>query len=166
MQDQDKMAFAKAMAALSRMFDQGEPPDSMKTDIYFKMLQHIEIDDFMAACRNLLARRTDRRFPLPADFLAALPRNSPDFAHMAWAKLRKHLSAHGSDTKIASDDPVLARTIENMGGLRSIGARSEAEISWTRREFLQIYQAFSEAGRLTAIAAPDSTPGLIGVLQG
>ncbi|MDI6798020.1 MAG: DUF6475 domain-containing protein [Desulfatibacillaceae bacterium] len=137
----------------------------MKTDIYFKMLQHIEIDDFLAACQNLLAKRTDRRFPLPADFLAALPKNSPDFAHRAWATLRRHIAAHGSDTKLAADDPVLARTIENMGGLRSIGARSESEISWTRREFLQTYQAFNEANRLPAIASPGLQPGHIGFSQ-
>jgi hypothetical protein len=148
------------------MFDQGEPPDKMKTDIYFKMLQHLEIDDFLSACQNLLARRTDRRFPLPADFLAALPKNSPDFAHRAWAKLRRHIAVHGSDTKIAADDPVLAQTVENMGGLRSIGARPESDISWTRREFLQIYQSFNEAGRLPAIAASDLQSGQIGLSQG
>lgn len=155
----DKQLFGIAMGIMAEAF-QKRPSDTM-TEIYWKILQDMIIEDFERASLSIInTRKITGTFPLVAEIREAANTLMPldTRAALAWDKFIYALRHHHPYDSVAFDDPIIAHIILVWGDWPSMGEWPENKTQWWRREFMMLYQAYAKSNTL-----PEAPPYLVGL---
>ena len=142
----NKKRFIDAMRALCATFEKDPSVDLLKAyAIGLKGLTADEVDQAVA-----LAIRGKRFFPRPAELLElvgraiASERTIQSVALEAFDHLAAALTHVGTYKSIEFDDPILAATVDHLGGWVYLGTLSESRFyEFTRPQFVRAYVSFS-----------------------
>lgn len=111
-------------------------------EAYWIALEELEESDFDRAVATCL--KGSRFMPTPAEIRDAAGENLAVRADAAWREVRPLISKDGGTLS----DPIAKLVVESLGGWRALGNRSEDENStWTRKEFLRLYEAYASSPR-------------------
>jgi hypothetical protein len=163
MKPEDAERFGIAMGIMGEAF-QKTPSDSL-AEIYFKLLQDLSIESFEQACLTLInTRKITGTFPLVAEIreaVAGAGQSLETRAALAWDVALKAMHDHGSYQSPSFADPIISRIIIAWGGWIEFGNWQAEETKWKRKEFIELYRAYSaQPGQP---APPDH---LIGIAEG
>ena len=150
----DKKRFAQVMAALGEVFDSGKDTSALKTEIYFKALAGMSIENIEKAATMIIQTRTVASFPKPAEMIEAIRGTTGDQSAKAWVLIDETMRKYGNYCSVNFGDPKLHRCIELMGGWEYLGKLEENEWKWKRKEFESLYASLPEN------QGPDYVPGI------
>lgn len=143
MTDKDKKAFAALMYPFSKIYDLGME-DKFIMQVWFEVLADHDINAITVAVQRYL-KSTDAGVykPKPADLLKMIEGTSVDKAFAAWTKVESAARRVGTYRTVAFDDPIIHRTIDDMGGWVRICQSREDELPFVAKEFQSRYKGWS-----------------------
>lgn len=133
----DGKQFRNVIVGMGRMY--GVELDKLVLDAYWLALKDWELDDFEAAARHLM--QTAKFMPRPADFRELQKAGRPT-AGEAWLEIR---AMARSSLTAEPDDPVAARALRAIGGLRAVGMCDFTKIEFMERRFAEHFESMQEA---------------------
>jgi hypothetical protein len=146
MRPDDKQRFGIAMGIMGEAF-QKKPSESM-TEIYWKILQDMTIEDFEGASLSIInTRKITGTFPLVAEIREAAQTSTEPLEiriAIGWDKLKYALHRHGHYDSVQFDDPIIHRIVDSWGGWMELDWETK-EDKWKRKEFVELYRAYSQA---------------------
>jgi hypothetical protein len=161
MKPENKKRFALAMGVMGQAF-QKVPSDPL-VEIYWKVLQDMSIETFEAATQRIINTRIiTGTFPLVAEIRDATKegKESRQLAALtAWDKLVYGIHNHAPYDSVIFDDPIIYHIVRAWGGWVDMGDWPEEETKWKRKEFIELYLAYS-GGNM-----PDPESHLIGLSE-
>jgi hypothetical protein len=130
--------FARIMAFLAEIFDDGKPPGKQKIEAYWRVLKKYPMDKIKIASDILIRKRTYRSFPLPADIIKYIPKDklSP---HSAWQEVVSCL-----ENGYCPSDPYISKVIDVLGGWSWLSLRTYDDLHWIEKRFLEHYESALE----------------------
>lgn len=134
-----KKQFVERMAVMGEIFDKELTQALM--NIYWEVVKNYDDQEVNAMFEHLLA--TCRFFPKPADMINALCGSVEDRAQDAWIMVDNAIRQIGTYRSIIFEDPIIAKTIETMGGWEAFGEILEKDWHWHQKEFVKIYKAMN-----------------------
>jgi hypothetical protein len=148
MESRDKQTFFEIMAGLSEIYDREISKASF--EIYWEALNAYPLDKVKKAVNHIVATHKFPGLPKPAEFIEFInpPEDLDARAEMAVNELLKHL-ASGGYFNFEFDDPVLAATINHLGGFHEVLCRfpkfadQEREQIFWLKDFKQIYKIYA-----------------------
>lgn len=145
MTPQDRVRFAKAMAALADYY--GKPLSDGAIGLYWQGLQAYDIAQVERAVR-LHVQNPDggQWMPKIADLVRALEGSGQDAAVLAWAKVLRAVGAVGMHQSLAFDDPSIHLAIDDLGGWPGLCQTPERELPFVARRFEATYRAYRQRG--------------------
>jgi len=135
----DKMKFAQVMAALGEVFDSSKETSALKTEIYFKALAALSIEEIEKAAVSIIQTRTVASFPKPAEIIQCVRGTEEQQGDRAWVLVDEAMRKYGNYNSLNFGDRRLHRCIEIMGGWEYLGLLDEKEWKWKRKEFGSLY---------------------------
>lgn len=129
--------FRNVIVGMGRMY--GQELDQLVLDAYWLALKDWALEDFEDAARHLM--QTAKFMPRPADFRELQKAGRPT-AGEAWLAIRA--MARSSLTS-EPDDPVAARALRAIGGLRAVGLCDYSRIEFMERRFAEHFETMQEA---------------------
>jgi hypothetical protein len=156
MNNKDLESFAKIMAVLAEVYDDGRPPSALKVETYFQVLKRYGIDQLKRAVDVMIKTRTFASFPKPAEIIQSIEGAVEDRASLAWADVYRTLQRVGTWQSVRFADPVIHSAIVAMGGWIKLGEMPEKEAPFVRREFENLYRIMANRGG----ECPDHLPGI------
>jgi hypothetical protein len=147
MKPQDDLRFAELMAGLGEAFDKS--PGNVKTDLYFRAMSDLTIQQIEKACVYIVNTRTiTGTFPLVAEIRDAVAQetggNLDDRALEAWAKLSWAMNYVYKGNSVAFDDPLVHHAIMLWaGGWPQVWQMDWTldQVVWRQKEFMASYKA-------------------------
>lgn len=159
MKKQDKIRFAKVMAVLSEIFDQGKEPSEFKIELYFQALIEFEIGSVERAATAIMKGRVYSSLPKPAEIIQEIRGTTQNQATMAWLSVLETIKHVGHYQSVKFSDPVIHNVIEAMGGwIRLAGEMITDEEKWKQKEFEKLYEVLAKNPR---DKNPEYLPGWI-----
>ena len=150
MLSQDKVRFAQCMAAMGEAFSQEASP--FKTEIYFKALSDLSIEDVERATWQVINSRGTATFPKVAEIREAIGGKLEDRAMIALTKVERALREVGAYNSIVFDDPIIHRAICSFdNGWIGVADMTMEEWTWARKDFIRLYNAFSNSGESRSV---------------
>ena len=137
MKSQDRKAFVEVVLGFAEL--KGKQLTAPALELYWRSLQHWELDDFKGAAEHLL--RTCEFMPLPKDFEDLRKAGRPT-AGEAWAEIRA-IARHSYTGE--PNDPIAARALRALGGMRAIAMCDSDKVHFLERRFVEHYEAMSDA---------------------
>ena len=148
MKKQDKTRFAKVMAVLAEIFDQGQEPSEFKIELYFQALAEYEIKVIERAAAAITKTRVYPAFPKPGEIIQEIQGTASNQATMAWLDVLSTVKRIGNYQSVKFSDPVIHGVIEAMGGwIRLAGEMTADEEKWKQKEFERLYEILSKYSR-------------------
>lgn len=139
MQPNDARRFRDLLRGMGRMY--GAEPDALTLDAYWIALKCWGLQDFEAACAQLM--QTAKFMPRPAEFTEL--RNAGDLtAGEAFAiamSVARHCSQHGSPS---ADEPRVDAAARACGGYFAMGQTETEKIGFLERRFSEHFESISE----------------------
>jgi hypothetical protein len=96
--------------------------------------------------------------PKIADVTRMLQGRTTDQAALAWSKVDSAVRRVGTYSDVVFDDPIIHRTISDMGGWIKLGAAEEKEWPFIARDFEGRYRGYKSRGEV-----PEYQPVMIGI---
>jgi hypothetical protein len=162
MEAKDKKRFVVGMAVMGECF-QKEPSETM-SDIYWKVLQNMDIKVFEDACLTLVnTRKITGTFPLVAEIRDAAGGGAGGMALKtitAWDKLMYAIQHHAPYDSVQFDDPVIYHIVRQLGGWTEMGDWPAEETKWKCKEFERLYEAYASSDTL-----PEPDGHLVGLTE-
>ena len=154
MEISERPEFVKAMESMSGTFRQEVTAPML--DGYWAALKHLPIRDFGVAVAECL--KSAKFMPVPAEILERCAGPIALRAAAAWGEVADWCWRGGHDLK----DPVANRVVALLGGWKVLGGESSKEFhTWTRKEFLRIYEELAgNRAAMDALEAGDADMGL------
>lgn len=158
MKKQDKARFAKVMAVLSEIFDQGKEPSEFKIELYFQALVDYEIGVIERAAAVVIKTRVYSALPKPGEIIQEIRGTVSNQATMAWLEVLETIKRVGHYQSVRFSDQVIHGVIESMGGwIRLAGEMTQDEEKWKQKEFEKLYEILAKNPRGKT---PEYLPGL------
>ena len=159
MEKSRKERFWAAMKALGETFDR-EITEG-KLDAYSFALKDLPIEEIEKGTLEVMRTRKTASFPKPGEIREASQGNIELEAIMAFEVVEKAIRKYGAYQSVVFDDPVISRTIANLGGWVKMCRTPIEEAKWIKKDFLRLYDAFSSRGveAVLLIGILDSTNG-------
>jgi len=158
----DQKRFATAMAIMGECFQ--KEPSKIMVDMYWKVLQDMDIKAFEDACLTLVnTRKITGTFPMVAEIREAAGGGAGAQALgavIAWDKLMYAIQTHGPYESVEFDDPKIFHVVRALGGWIEMGNWPEEETKWKRKEFERLYEVYSANKNL-----PDPEHHLVGLTE-
>ncbi len=159
MKKQDKTRFAKVMAVLSEIFDQGKEPSEFKIELYFQALADYEIGIIERAAAVVIKTRVYSALPKPGEIIQEIRGTVSNQATLAWLVVLETVKHVGHYQSVKFADPVIHGVIDAMGGwIRLAGDMTTDEEKWKQKEFEKLYEVLAKNPR---DKNPEYLPGLI-----
>jgi hypothetical protein len=152
----DRKAFLEVVIGFAEL--KGKQLAAAAMELYWRSLQHWDLDDFRAASEQLL--RSCEFMPTPKDFedLRKAGRPTPG---EAWAKVL-HYVRHGynhwdcgrptismdRDAPKKPDDLLIDRAVEAIGGYDAIAMSNTESTHFLERRFCEHYEAIQDANEI------------------
>ncbi|EQD34788.1 hypothetical protein B1A_18556, partial [mine drainage metagenome] len=84
--------------------------------------------------------------PKPADVSKMLRGSTKDAAVVAWGRVDRAMKTVGVYRSVVFDDPIIHRTIYDLGGWISLGNKTEKEWEFVGRDFQIAYRGYMNSG--------------------
>ena len=140
----DKKQFATLMMSLAEVFDSGETPTPVKTEIYFQALQMYDIGELTKAVSNMIQTRPFNSFPKPAEIIESIAGTKEENALLAWQKVDQAVKRVGPYESVKFNDPVIHGVVKFFGGWEKFCDGLAAELKWKQKDFEKIYVVLSK----------------------
>jgi hypothetical protein len=138
----DKPEFAEIVTGFAEL--KGKQLSKPALLLFWNSMQHWEMDEFREAANQLI--RTCDFMPTPKDFEDLRKAGRPT-AGEAWAQIR--LMARSSYTA-EPDDPVAARALQALGGLRAVAMCDSDKVHFLERRFAEHFVDLQDAEDIRA----------------
>lgn len=143
----DRKRFATCLLAASEIY--GKAISEAVTGVWWNALKSWDMDAIeQAFARHMQSPDVGQYMPKPADIIRMLVGTSADAAQVAWAKVNKGVRSVGTYSTVAFDDPLIHRTLQDMGGWIALGTRTDDEWPFIANEFRNRYQGYKTRGEL------------------
>lgn len=136
MEKQDWQRFTKLMIMAAEL-TAGKPLSQDAMGMMFKILQRFEFDRIYTAVMNTV--ESSGFMPKVADIVKFLEGTPEERSSVAWAKVLKALSTHGTYKSVQFDDPHIHYAIQRMGGWILLGQSDEEQMRFLTRDFDRYY---------------------------
>lgn len=133
----DRTIFLETVVGFAEL--KGKQLSAPALELFWHSMQHWNIDDFRQAANQLI--RSCEFMPTPKDF-ETLRRAGRPTAGEAWAEIRA--MARQSYTG-EPDDPVAARALQALGGLRSIAMCDSDKVHFLERRFCEHFESIQDS---------------------
>ena len=151
----DYKKFKDLIKTLADVFNKGQVPEPTTVEIYFNVLKDLQIDQVEAAVIGLLKDRVYTGFPLPAHIRGKVRVQGKPTAVEGWAKVMKCLE--GGPIPI---DPVITKTVANLGGYEKLGLTSYDQLVWVGKDFERLYDTLDERRDIHELPEPGEKKGV------
>jgi hypothetical protein len=94
--------------------------------------------------RHIANPDTGMFMPKIADIVKMLQGSSQDSAYAAWTRVDKAIRSVGTYATVIFDDPLIHRTISDMGGWIAIGSKKESDWPFVAKEFETRYRGMKQ----------------------
>ena len=132
------------VGALAEAFGQIAISDEL-LNIWEHALGDMSDEQIFQAYTHLIRTRQDRRFPVPADLIAALYGTYEDAAVLGWNTAFKAILSHpGRDLEF--EDPIIAETMRELGGVTFLSGLSHRDLLFQRKPFIGKYKILCKNG--------------------
>jgi hypothetical protein len=146
MNNNDTEQFAKLMATLAEVFDDGREPSAFKVEVYYQALKKFSIEQISQAVQTMIIGRVYPSFPKPAEIVEAIQGRQEHKATLAWVKVLETVRRVGNYQSVKFEDPVIHSVIEVMGGWIELGNMSVNDEKWKQKEFEKLYSVMESRG--------------------
>jgi hypothetical protein len=118
--------------------------DGLK-DLYWNGLVNYDFAAVQGAFSRYIANPDSGMFmPKIADIVKMLQGSSQDSAYAAWTKVDKAVRQIGTYSTVIFDDPLIHRTIADMGGWIALGSKKETDWPFIAKEFETRYRGMKQ----------------------
>lgn len=145
--------FAKGMTRMSEVF-QRQLSELLLED-YWRSVNHMTDEAFVRAIDDIIDTRKFYRMPLPAEIRDHEAGGKEERAILAWDQTIKAIRKHDVYPSLVFEDKGIHAVVESMGGWERLCEKTVEEMTWARKEFLELYKIFE--GR--DMGAPDKLVG-------
>ena len=135
----DAVRFAELMAVLAEVYDDGRPPNKIKTEIYFQALKQYDISTLQQAIEHIIKTRVFPSFPKPGEIVQEIESAKGDLALLAWTQVVTAIKRIGPWKSVRFGDPTIHAVVEFMGGWPAAGDWRDDELKWKQKEFERLY---------------------------
>lgn len=157
MNQQDKLAFAKTLAALGEYYGR-EISDGL-ISIYWNGLYNYDLAAIHEAINRHMRNPESGQFmPKIADMVKMLEGSTGDAALLAWTRVDEAVRRVGVYADVDLADAIAHRVITDMGGWIKIGSSTESEWPFVSKEFQARYRGYKSRGEI-----PDHPETLVGI---
>jgi hypothetical protein len=155
----DRRRFATCLLAMSEIY--GKPISEAVTGVWWNALKSWDIEAVeQAFSKHTQSPDVGQYMPKPADVIRMLAGTTIDAAMVAWAKVDKAVRSVGSYASVAFDDPIIHRTLQDMGGWIALGQKDDESWPFVGNEFRNRYQGYRSRGE-----TPEYPRTLIGLAE-
>lgn len=127
-------------------------------DIWWQAMKQFDLDTLRNALgQHCMNPDTGQFCPKPADVMRMLGGTTKDAALLAWARVERAVSEHGSWATVVFDDPIIHKAIEDLGGWVQLCTQGQEEWPFVEKRFCDYYRAYRTRGVL-----PPYPPKLVG----
>jgi len=161
MEKQDRKDFAKAMYGLGLMVDKDLSKDAV--DVWWQILKEYPIESVRESITHYLKTAKYKRMPMPGELIEHIkgPQIAiEDKAELAWADIMSEIRRIGSYGTPCITDRTSANLMRGRFSWKSLCAMTERELAFTRKEFINVYNARSKEHEHLAIDAPEKLKAL------
>ena len=124
-----------------------QPVSSFVADVWWNAMRPYDLDTVRKALsRHVMNPDSGQFVPKPADVVKMLGGTTKDAALVAWSRVQKAIRDFGTWATVVFDDPVIHRTIEDLGGWTWLGDQSEDELPFVEKRFCDHYRAHKTRG--------------------
>lgn len=159
MNDSDKNQFKVLMVGVGETYSKEISKPLLQ--IYFQSLKNHSIKAVSDAfTKHLICPKHGTFFPKPADLVRLLDADKPNIeekASIAWLEVENSIRTVGSYGTLKLEDKQALATVKNMGGWLSICQCNESDLTWKRKEFIELYETFEKT---PVDMLPQKLPGI------
>jgi len=139
--ESDFKDFSGLLSAVSELY--GKPPSPMMQSMYWSALREYDLLAVRQAFdRHVKNPDVGQFMPKPADIIRMMAGTTQDAALVAWAKVDRALRQVGPYRDVVFDDPLIHRTLADMGGWVPLSAKTDDEWPFTAKEFENRYRGY------------------------
>lgn len=157
MQPEEKERFYTTLTGIADYYGKELSTGTLK--LYFEGLRQYDLD---AVEKALWAHTqnpdTGQWMPKIADVTKMLQGRTADQAAIAWSKVDAAVRRVGNYQDVVFDDPLIHRTLMDMGGWLQLSGKTEDEWPFVARDFENRYRGYRMRGEV-----PEYPPVLIGL---
>ena len=125
------------VALLAETFGQVQVSE-VQMNIWNDALKNLSEDELRKAYDRVITTRQDRRFPVPADIIAALNGTYEDSAILGWNTAFRAILTHPG-RYLEFEDPLIAETVRELGGVPFLSNMSQRDLGFQRKPYLSTY---------------------------
>lgn len=137
MTDADKTEFSDSITKLAVALSQ--VPSKPMLQAYWDFLRDLELSDFRRAVTE--AGRESRFFPKASELRDLAGRSRVADIANAWEAVRTAMDRYDY-THSVDFGPLANAVVRNLGGWQALCAKSIPELTWIRKDFERVYEAF------------------------
>ena len=145
MQNETEMSVDYLVAILAEAFGQIQVSE-LQLNIWNDALRHLSRREIRTGYDHLIRTRQDRRFPVPADLIAALHGTYEDAAVLGWNTAFRSILNHPG-RHLEFEDPLIAETIRELGGVNFLSGMTQKDIQFQRKPFISTYMILAKKGK-------------------
>jgi hypothetical protein len=147
MKTEDFEAFKEGMIGVMSFYSKGI--SNFALDVWWSALKTYDLPVIIEAFNRHLCNPDAGQYPpKPADLVKLLAGSTQDRALRAWAKVDRAVRQVGNYESVVFDDPLIHRTLHDMGGWIALGQKTEDEWPFVAKEFENRYRGFSQRSEL------------------
>lgn len=147
MDDSDKKAFASRMVSCAEYYGQGEKMTKAMLSMWFEALRGYSVEAVGdALTRHMRDQETGRFMPKIADLLKWLEGDPEDLAREGWKSAIEAVRRVGHWQSVAFDDPLIAETINEIGGWQKLCGLEHEEMTWAEKDFIKRFASYKARG--------------------
>lgn len=161
MRTDDREALTAMLAKVMSIY--GKQITTGFVDVYFDALAAYDLDSVRRGLNAHVQNPDSGQFPpKPADIVKLIDGTSQDQGMQAWSIVDKAVRMVGPYQSVVFDDPIIHRTLDDMGGwIKLCNTGSEEDYKFQGLEFARRYRAYVISGGVGA----DYPRYLIGVSE-
>ena len=157
MQPSEAAAFKKVLQGVHDFY--GKDLSEFALSVWWQAMRPYDFETVKDAMNRHAVNPDNGQFlPKPADVVKLVGGGSQDSALMAWAKVDRAVRSVGMYRSVVFDDPLIHRTVVDMGGWTSFVMKTEDEWPFVRNHFVNLYRGYRS--RSQAVEYPRHLPGL------
>jgi len=139
---------------LKAVFDLIDPKRRMSKDsldLWYLCLKKYDFKEVQGAFSKYIQQPGKGQYvPKPADIIEILSGSYESNAMQAWSKVERSICQVGAYSDVCFDDPLINRTIQDMGGWIKLCQTDEKELKFRAIEFRNRYQSYRGSSKMPA----------------
>jgi len=137
----DKEVFAGVVQALVELY--GMPISATRTDLYFRALKDLTIEQVKEGATRLMQHRTTATFPKPGEIREYALGSKEDIETLgllAWSDFERGLRA-GPYKTVSFENQLINDVVARMGGWTTVCPMEDSQRGFIRHEFLAVHRS-------------------------